>query len=240
MASAATRAPASARDLGERVDVVRAVVPAAVDEEGRCPRDAAQVGAVDVARHSRRDSVVAQVVSEPVGVEAQLIGVSHEVAGPQLVLVLEQEVVHLPEPPLQVRGLRAFGGELRVGMDVVQRQVAPHVANVPAVGQELADHGLRAAAVGAFEVPVLEQRDRSVLRSADVVDLGVHRHREIDDRLRRPEDGAQSQLLREHQRDPVDRSRSPGSPQARRRRSRSSPPPGPGRRRPGTRSAARS
>ena len=35
--------------------------------------------------------MVAQVVGEPVGVEAQLIGVADEVAGPQLVLVLEQE-----------------------------------------------------------------------------------------------------------------------------------------------------
>jgi hypothetical protein len=46
-----------------------------------------------------------------------------------------------------------------------------------------------------------------------VVDLGVHRHREIHDRFRRAEHGTQSQLLRKDQCDPVDRRARQGCPQ---------------------------
>ncbi len=51
-----------AHRLGQRVDVVGAVVAAPVDEERRRARDAARVGARDVLCHSRRILVVAQLV----------------------------------------------------------------------------------------------------------------------------------------------------------------------------------
>ena len=56
--------------------------------------------------------------------------------------MVEQEVVHLPERALGGRGLGRLGGELRVRVDVVQRQVAPDVADVAEVGEQLADDGL--------------------------------------------------------------------------------------------------
>jgi hypothetical protein len=42
-----------------------------------------------------------------------------------------------------------------VGMNIVQRQVAPDVANIAELTQELSDDRLGLSAVGAFEVAVL-------------------------------------------------------------------------------------
>ena len=56
----------------ERRDVVGAVVPLAVDEERRRAGDAAQVGRLDVLRDPGLVDVPAQLVVEPVDVEAEL------------------------------------------------------------------------------------------------------------------------------------------------------------------------
>ena len=66
----------------------------------------------------------AQVLREAIEVEAEVGGVPVEVARRQLVLVGEQPVVHLPEAALRARGLGRLGRDLRVGVDVVERQVA--------------------------------------------------------------------------------------------------------------------
>src|SRR5262249_17012695 len=71
----------------ERRDVVGAVVAAPVDEEGRRAGDAAEVGAVDVVGDPRRADAVAQIRGEAVDVEPDLLGVVHEIAHPEGVLV---------------------------------------------------------------------------------------------------------------------------------------------------------
>ena len=117
-----------------------------------------------------------------------------EVARRELVLVAEQQVVHLPELALGGGGLGRLGGHLGARVDVVERQVAPDVAHVVAVGrQQLADHLLGLTAVGALEVAVLEQRHRRVLGTADVVALGVDVLGEIEDVL-----GGAADLARPH------------------------------------------
>src|SRR3954453_15622322 len=67
----------------------------------------------------------------------------------QLVLVLEQLVVHLPERALVGCGLRGQCRQLGVRMYVWERQVAPHVADVCEVAEQLAHSGLRPSAVRA-------------------------------------------------------------------------------------------
>ena len=112
--------------------------------------------------------------------------------------MVEEQVVHLPELPLRARRLGRLGGQLRARMDVGQRQVAEHEAEVVAeVGEELAQHRLRAPAVRALEVPVFDERDRRVLRPADVVALGVDRQGKVDDRLRPAEREAGPRLGRQ-------------------------------------------
>src|ERR1700686_5475578 len=92
----------------------------------------------------------------------------------QLALMLEQDVVHLPEAALRGGSLRGLSGDLRVWGHFVERQVAPDVAHfITERGQQLADDSLRLSAVRALEVAVLEQRDARVVWSADVVALGI-------------------------------------------------------------------
>ena len=57
----------------------------------------------------------AQLVAKRSGSRPSSLGVAAEVARPQLALVGEQRVVHLPELALRGRRLRRLGGELRVG-----------------------------------------------------------------------------------------------------------------------------
>src|SRR6266487_1158086 len=97
--------------------------------------------------------------------------------------MVEQEIVHLPEGALLGGGLGGFRGELGAGVDVTQRQVSPDVADIAEIADELADDRFRLSAVGAFEVAVLDNRDRRVERPANVVPLRVDLDVEIDERL---------------------------------------------------------
>src|SRR5439155_8558432 len=95
-------------------DVVRAMVAATVDEERRCARNGAEVGAVDILGHACGTGVLAEVTGEALDVETQLLGVCHEVAGLECVLMLEQEIVQLPKRPLRGRSLCCLRCELRL------------------------------------------------------------------------------------------------------------------------------
>ena len=64
--------------------------------------------------------------------------------------------MHLPERALVGGRLGRPGGELRVRVDVVQRQVPPDVADVAEVAQQLAHDRLGLPAVGTLEVAVLD------------------------------------------------------------------------------------
>src|SRR6266542_1681440 len=68
-------------------------------------------------------------------------------------------------------GLR---GELGVLVDVAERQVSEHEAEVALEGlKEPSNGGLRPSTVRAFEVAILDQGHRRAGRPANVVDVGV-------------------------------------------------------------------
>src|SRR5262245_31148587 len=94
-------------------DVVGAVVALAVDEEAGRAGDAAAVGVVDVLGDPRGVRVPAQVVGEPVDVEAEAARVLDELVRAELVLARQQAVVHRPERALRGGRLRRLAGELR-------------------------------------------------------------------------------------------------------------------------------
>ena len=90
--------------------------------------------------------------------------------------------MQLPEAALRARRLGGLGGDLRRGMDVGQRQMAPDVAQLVAeVVEQLRDQRRGGRAVRALEVAVLDQRHRRVDRTADVIALGVDVIGEVDD-----------------------------------------------------------
>ena len=92
--------------------------------------------------------------------------------------------MHLPEAALRGRGLGGLGGALRIGVDLVQRQVPEDEAQ-PAV-EPLAharDDRLRGRAVRALEVAVHDQLERRVGRTGDVVVGGERRQHGSDPRL---------------------------------------------------------
>ncbi|GAA3712669.1 hypothetical protein GCM10023082_08040 [Streptomyces tremellae] len=171
-------------------DVVRAGVAAAVDEEGGRAGDAAEVGGLDVLRDACGARVAPHVAVEALQVEAEPLGVPAQVGDAQPALVVEEQVVHGPERALLGGRLRGLGGDLGPRVDVGERQVPPHVADVVAeVGEQGADGGLRAPAVGAFEVAVLDDGDGGVVRPAHLVASGVDGHREVDQGFRAAEQG---------------------------------------------------
>ena len=151
---------------GEGVDVVGAVVAFLVDEEGRGAGDAAEVGG------SRRPLRSAPCWPsscsswvEALEVEVEFARVARRSAGPELALVVEQQVVHLPEPPLRGRRLGGLGRELRRGGGRRRGAGGARERRSPSWRAARA-HRLRAPAVGALEFAVIHECDRSVSRAA--------------------------------------------------------------------------
>ena len=105
----------------ERIDVVRPMMALPIDEECRSARDAADIGRLNVLCDAGLVDVVPQVIAEAVDVEAELAGVADEIGRRELVLVREQEVVHLPEGALCAGSLSSLGGELSTRVDVGER-----------------------------------------------------------------------------------------------------------------------
>src|SRR5204862_88995 len=74
-------------DLRERLDVVGAVVAAAVDEEGGRAGDVAEVGAVNILGDPGGAGVLLEIVDEAIDVEPELARVAHQGSWRQVVLM---------------------------------------------------------------------------------------------------------------------------------------------------------
>ena len=136
-------------------------------------------------------------VGESLDVEAELPGVAHEILRLELVLVGEEQVVHLPERALVGGGLARLGRELGGQVDVVQGQVAPDVLQVAGAGEELADDGLGLPAERALEVAVLDDRDRGLVGAAGVVAFRIDVEVEVGERLGAARERADPQQARQ-------------------------------------------
>ena len=90
-------------------------------------------------------------------------------------LVCEKCVVHFPELALSCGGLGDLRGMLRMRMDRRHREMAErHTELVPERFHQSGHNWLRSAAVWAFEIAVLYQRNRGGPRASDVI-FRVHR-----------------------------------------------------------------
>ena len=94
-----------------------------------------------------------------------------------------------------------------MAVDVGERQVAPDVADVGEIAEQLAHDRLGAPAVGTLEVPVLDDGHRPIAGAADVIALGIDLGREVREQVGVAEQGAVAAQLREQVRDPEGRPR---------------------------------
>lgn len=164
----------------------------AVDEERRRPTDSAPLSASKIFADAPRMPMSPHVVFEPGSVETDSDGVLDQVPIVEGTLMLEQHVVHLPEPALARRALGGLCRMLRVRMAFRQREVPEHESQAgtePAL--DFFDDRVRLAAGGALVVAVLDQRDSSARGSFHVIawsdrrrQLGARGH---EVRLRRPD-----------------------------------------------------
>jgi hypothetical protein len=96
-----------------------------VHEEARGAGDAAARAALEILGDPGLVDAVAQLRVEASGVrDADRLGVGAQLGVGELVLVLEEPVVHLPEAPLGARGLGRLRGERRARVQVGQGHVA--------------------------------------------------------------------------------------------------------------------
>src|SRR5947208_13583735 len=91
-------------------------------------------------------------------------------------LVLEQEIVHGPKPPLGAGTLRRFRGRDCMRVDLLQREMTidePYPTRKAT--QEQLDRRSRLFAVRTLEISVLDNRDRRVGGTDRVIGVG-HRY----------------------------------------------------------------
>src|SRR3979490_105809 len=81
----------------QRVDIVGAVMAAAVHKERRGAGNTAQGPPVDRPPPPNGTGMAGEVLSESVQVESELVRISDKVRRAQRVLVIEEAIVHLPE-----------------------------------------------------------------------------------------------------------------------------------------------
>src|SRR5213076_488775 len=174
-----------------------------------------QIGAVDVVGNARGTGVRPQILGKELGVEPQLFRVADQIFRGEGVLMLEEQIVHLPEGALFRRSLGRLRRDLPMGMDVAQRQMPPDVPHVAELPQELADDGLGPAAVWTLEVAVLDQRDECLPRASEMIALWFDLDVEVDHALGGAEQASDPQAARQESRQAEQQPREDGRAEGR-------------------------
>ena len=114
--------------------------------------------------------VACQFSSDPFGVKAQVSHVLQQTGVIKRMLVCEKYVVHFPELALRCRGLGDLRGVLPMRMDLCHREMAErHAQLVSERFPQSGDDWLGGAAIWAFEIAVLDQRNRRGPAPPDVI-----------------------------------------------------------------------
>src|SRR6185369_9739338 len=116
---------------------------------------------VDVITHF--EVVAPQVELQPLGIAAQLVRL-------QVSLVGEQQIMHWPELSLAARTFGRLRGVQGVRVDFFQRKIAKDEADASSESlEQKLDHWSGLLAVRAFEIPVLDERNRRMRRTDRVI-----------------------------------------------------------------------
>src|SRR3954469_1219318 len=101
----------------------RAIVAHSVDVERRRPVHPTAHPAHEILADPAGVGMLDEFPVELAGIQAESFGISVEVGSIKPLLVLEQYVVHCPEPPLSIRRLCCLSCLLGVGMHGSEREV---------------------------------------------------------------------------------------------------------------------
>src|ERR1022692_2825447 len=156
----------------QRVDTARAVITHAVDKKGGGAVDPAFCSALEILAYAREVRAGQNFGDHTAGIEAQSRGVLGEILISERVLVLEQEVVHLPELSLCAGRFGGFGRVLRVRMRIDQWKISKGEAQ--AIAQTLLnrfDDRVNFTAKWALVVAVFNERDGRVNGTLKVIAL---------------------------------------------------------------------
>jgi hypothetical protein len=123
--------------------------------------------------------VLVHFCSEARHVEPQPLGMGVQIPERKMLLIGEQQVVHLPELALLAGALGGLGGRERVGVGLLEREVAEDDAYAAREALEQQPHGRRGLLAGrALEIAVFDYHDRRVLDPEGVIG-GVDRYGQI-------------------------------------------------------------
>ena len=157
----------------------RYVLDRPADEETRRSVHAAVASALHVLANALQVDVIVHFSGIARSVEAQAIRVVLQVLELEMTLVLEQQVVHLPELTLPGGGFGRFRRRKRVRVNFLEREVTEHEAHLACEALEEQLDGWRGLlAVRALEVTVFDDRERRVRRTEEMVD-GADGNREV-------------------------------------------------------------
>jgi len=148
-------------------------IPAAIDEERGRSAHAAVLSAVEMFAHPPRPGVGFHLPSEAIDLEPQLQGQVGEIDVFEILLMFEERFVHVPESPLFARRLGRHRRDTGAGMHrapgkVPEDKLQPIAETRP----QLFDDRLRVEAIGAFVIPIFDERDRRIRRAERVIGLG--------------------------------------------------------------------
>jgi hypothetical protein len=141
--------------------------------------------AVDVFADALQIHLIARLSIIASHIERELLRIPAQVLALQVILIGKQQIVHRPEPTLRGGTLRGLGGMQCVRVQRLERKMSidePHLLGEALEQKLYRRRGL--LAVGAFEIPVLEECHRRMLGAEGVIDA-THGDREID--MRRAE-----------------------------------------------------
>src|SRR2546428_13818602 len=127
-----------------------------VDEERRCPVDAAADAASEVVSHSALELSIVKRLAQCRYGELQLFGKSHEKLAVQVLLIFKQEIVHLPEFSAGAPELCGLGSGFGMRMNLAQRKIPENKAEpFPKMFLHTLDYRIRMPAMRAFVVSIL-------------------------------------------------------------------------------------
>jgi len=154
----------------QRTHAERDILDAAIDEKGRGRANTAAAPRLLVFPNPLQVNPLLHFRSVAPKIELEPLRIPVQVVQFQMALIIEQQIVHRPEPALRARAFRRFGCMQRVRMHLLERKMTVDDA-YPAFEmlQQQFDGRRRLLAVRAFEITVLGDGDRRVRRAERVV-----------------------------------------------------------------------